>query len=222
MAEEWQSGRGYLSNGCVSPPKGLRGRSRCFACVISDGECFVSLFKNWILSLLCSFLSACCHGEVGWGWKLCPSLCQHFWTCQLPPAPSPDGGCTGPHWVGRPFLCQHRSCSSILLGTGVSFVHALTRQLDIECLDVLGSVLCSVSTEVTVAGDAPITRQDPASSQKTLSTGETVAGRESWLGSGDPGLCPGCDPSVLHGPMKPLSLPKTSVSLSEKFANWIG
>lgn len=31
-------------------------------------------------------LSARCHGEVGWDWKLCPSVCQHFWACQLPPA----------------------------------------------------------------------------------------------------------------------------------------
>lgn len=93
----------------------------------------MSLFENWVLSLLCSFLSACCHGEVGWGWKLCPPLCQHFWTCQLP-APAPDGGAQSPLGTD-PF-----SASRFPWGKGDALLHALTQQLDPECLRVLGIV----------------------------------------------------------------------------------
>lgn len=50
--------------------------------------------------------------------------------------------------VGRPFLCKHRGCISVLLGIGIPFFHASTQQLYyVECLYVPGIVSCSCKDE---------------------------------------------------------------------------
>lgn len=138
---------------CAYTSSGPERLSSCFASVMLD-----SVFCVFILKLVsrspglpCSFLSACCHGEVSWGWKLLSLSVSAFLDPPAASCPSTDGGGAGPHWVGSPFLCRDWSCISIPFGVGVSFICVLTQQLCRACLCGPGMVLCSASTKMTVA-----------------------------------------------------------------------
>lgn len=78
-------------------------------------------------------------------------LCQHFWTCQLPPAPSPDGGGTGPTG-GQVLSLQAPELHLSSLGDGRLLSPCIDSRLYTQCLDVLGTLLCSVSAKRTVLG----------------------------------------------------------------------
>lgn len=120
--------------GMCLPPKGLRGRSCCFARVILDGEC-VCLYLKTGFSVSCAVFYQLVAMEKSAGAGSSVPLCVSI---------SGPASCLSllqmeGHRV--PLGTDPFSASRFPWGKGDAFLYALTQQLDPECLRVLGIVL---------------------------------------------------------------------------------
>lgn len=112
----------------------------------------MSLFKNWILSLLCSFLSACCHREVGLeALSPCVSISEPA-SCLLLLLQMEGARGGGVQEGGQVLTLQAPELHLSSLGDGRRLSPCIGSRLYTQCLDVLGTLLCSASTKRTVLG----------------------------------------------------------------------
>lgn len=125
----------------------------------------MSLFKNWILSLLCSFLSACCHREVGLeALSPCVSISEPA-SClllllQMEGAQGRGrGGCGR---AGRSSLCRHQSCISLPLGMGDVFLRAWALGSTLSAL-MCWALCCALRVQRGLCWGHGVFKQGPAS-----------------------------------------------------------